>query len=429
MNIKTIFQNKVVKNASWLMGGKIVHMLLSFFIGLLTARYLGPSNYGLINYAAAYVSFFAAFCTLGINSIIVKNFVDHPEEEGKTIGTTLVLRMISSMLSSIMIIGIVSIVDKGEPLTLVVVALSTIGVLFQIFDTFNYWFQSRLQSKYTAIATTIAYLVVSAYRVLLLVLGKDVRWFAIASAIDYIVIALFLYYTYRRFKGPKLTFSMAKAKELLASSNSFILAGMMIAIHSTTDRLMLKQMLDESSVGYYALGISICNMFGFVITSIIDSLNPVIMGLHNKDYDAYVTKNKQLYAIVFYVSITASIAICLFADLIILILYGEAYLPAAMPLRVLAWYTAFSYLGGARNAWIVSENKQKYLKYVYFASAVINVGLNFVLIPVLGTVGAATATLVTQISTIFLVPCFINDLKPNTRLMIEAILLKGVIKK
>lgn len=95
------------------------------------ARYLGPSNYGLINYAAAYATFFASLCTLGINSVIVKNFVDHPEQQGETIGTTLLLRAISSLLSALAIIGIVSVVDRGERLTVVVVALYSIGLIFR----------------------------------------------------------------------------------------------------------------------------------------------------------------------------------------------------------------------------------------------------------------------------------------------------------
>lgn len=82
------------------------------FVGLLTARYLGPSNFGLINYAATYTSFFASFCTLGINSVIVKNFVDHPDEEGETVGSAIVLRTVSSVLSVLMMVCITLIADK-----------------------------------------------------------------------------------------------------------------------------------------------------------------------------------------------------------------------------------------------------------------------------------------------------------------------------
>ena len=146
--LQKLRKNKVVRNAGWIIGGKTANKLLAFVVGVFAARYLGPSDYGLINYAAAYATFFASLCTLGIDSVIVKNFVDHPQQEGETIGTTLVLRAISSLLSALTIIGIVSIVDRGECLTVIVVALYSAGLIFQVFDTLNYWFQARLQSKH-----------------------------------------------------------------------------------------------------------------------------------------------------------------------------------------------------------------------------------------------------------------------------------------
>jgi hypothetical protein len=100
--LQSLRKNKVVKNAGWIIGGKVANKLLAFVVGIFAARYLGPSNYGLINYAAAYATFFASLCTLGINSVIVKNFVDHPDQQGETIGTTLLLRAMSSLLSVIM---------------------------------------------------------------------------------------------------------------------------------------------------------------------------------------------------------------------------------------------------------------------------------------------------------------------------------------
>ena len=140
MNFKSIIQSKVTKNASWLIGGRVYNMVLNFIVGLLTARYLGPGNYGLINYAATYTTFFASFCTLGINSVIVKNFVDHPDEEGETIGSAILLRTVSSFLSLLMMLCITMFADKGETTTHLVVGLCGIGVIFQVMDTLNYCF-------------------------------------------------------------------------------------------------------------------------------------------------------------------------------------------------------------------------------------------------------------------------------------------------
>jgi O-antigen/teichoic acid export membrane protein len=116
----------------------------------------------------------------------------------------------------------------------------------------------------------------------------------------------------------------------------------------------------------------------------------------------------------------------IFGDIAINILYGKAYSPAALPLKIITWYTAFSYFGVARSAWMVCNEKQKYLKYMYIFAAILNVVINAVMIPVWGPSGAALASLITQIFTSIILPYCIKDLRPNAKLMIEAILLKDV---
>lgn len=429
MNLKKFLSNKTVKNAGWIVGGRLVNKGLAFLVGILTARYLGPGDFGLINYASAYITFFASVCTLGINSVIIKEFMDHPEEAGQAIGTTLVLRAVSSLLSAVMVVGLAAVVDRDEPTTVFVVALSSLGLVFQIFDTLNYWFQSRLQSKYCVIATVISYIVVSGYKIILLVTGKDVAWFAVSTSIAYAVEGVFLLLVYRKEGGPGFSFSVRKAGQLLSASGSFIVSGLMVSIYASTDKLMLKQMLDQAAVGHYALAVSLSTTWGFVLQAVIDSVCPSVIQACGQGSEAFNRKNRQLYAIVFYFAMFMSLLITVLAKPIVGILYGEVYLPAVQPLRIVVWYTAFSYLGVARNPWIVCENRQRYLKYLYIGSALINVLLNWLWIPVWGASGAALASLVTQMSTTVFLPALIRPLRPNAKLMLEAVLLKDVLPK
>ncbi len=428
MNLKKILNNKIVKNAGWLIFGRLANMLLSFIVSLLTARYLGPDNFGLINYATTYTTLFVSICNLGINSIIVKNLVDYPDEQGVTLGSTIIMKAISGFLSACMIFGIVSIIDYNEPVTIIVVALCSISLIFQSIETMNYWFQARLQSKYSAIATIVAYTIVSAYKFVLLATGQSVEWFAIANSIDYIVLAVVLIAVYKKKSGPKFSFSLKKCSQLLKSSYHFIITSIMVSIYASTDRIMLKQMLDESSVGYYSTAVTISNMWLFVLAAITDSMYPSIMQSFHESKEKFERENKKLYAIIFYLSIFVSLLFSILAPIAVQLLYGEAYMPAVNPLRIVTWYTAFSYLGVARNAWIVCYEKQKYLKYIYIGSAFINILLNFILIPLMQVSGAAIASLITQIATIVL-PLFIKELRPNTKLIIDAVMLKGIFSK
>lgn len=422
----SFLKSKEVANAGWLIGGKVCQMVLSLFVGILTARYLGPSNYGLIGYASAYIAFCTSLCTLGINSVIVKDFVDHPEEQGEAIGTAILLRLASSVLSIVTLMAVVGCLNRDEKLTILVVFLSSLSLVFNVCNTLTYWFQYIYKAKVNAIAIFVAYLITSVYKVILLICKMDVQWFAFATSVDHIVLALILFYMYKKHQGPKLSVSQKKAKQLLGKSYHYILSGMMVSIYGQTDRIMLKNMMTEAEVGYYSIATAICGMWTFVLSAIIDALYPTILRLHETDRKGFERKNKQLYAIVFYISVLVSLVFTVGGELIIRILYGEAFLPGVKPLRIVTWYTAFSFLGVARNAWIVSEGKQQYLKYMYGSAAIINVVLNTLFIPQFGASGAAAASLITQVCTSIVLPCFFKEMRPNAKLMIEAMLLKDV---
>ena len=428
MRIPAVLKNKTVQNAGYLIVGKVIQMVFGLVVSLLTARYLGPSNYGLISYAGAYTAFFTAFCTLGINNVLVKEFVDHPGEEGMVIGTTLGLRAVSSVLSSIAIVGITCFVDAGEPITIAVVALASVGTVFHIAETFNYWFQSRLQSKVTAMATLMAYIVSSAYKIFLLVTGSSVMFFALATSVDYLCIGILLLWQYKKNNGGKLVFSLEYGPKLFDKSKHFILSSMMVAIFGQTDKLMLKHMFGEAETGYYATAVSLCGMWCFILRAIIDSVQPSILeAAKAKNEKLFRQRNIQLYAIVFYFSVFVSLGFTILAEFVIDILYGANYMPAAAPLRIITWYTAFSYLGSARNAWVVSKGCQRYLFSIYGVAALANVILNCLLIPTMGASGAAIASLVAQIFTTLIVPFFIRDMKENSMMMLEAIALNRIL--
>ena len=199
--ISKLFQNKTVRNSGWLIGGKLAQLVISLVVSLITARYLGPSNYGLISYASSYTAFFTAFCTLGINSLLVKELVDNPEQEGQVLGTSMVLQGISSLLSAVTIVCVVSLIDRDEPTTILVTALCSLGLLFTACESITYWFQRHLKAKFTAIATFAAYVITAVYRLVLVISGKSVTWFALATSVDLLAVAVLQFIFYKKNHG------------------------------------------------------------------------------------------------------------------------------------------------------------------------------------------------------------------------------------
>lgn len=418
------FRSGIVKNASWLIVGKIYRILINLVISMISARYLGPSNYGLINYAASFTALFTAISDLGTNGILVNEFVRNPNETGRILGSTIVFRLLSSTMSLITIVLLAALLNPGDSMTVWVVFIYSTTLIVQSFESIDYWYQSKLMSKRSTIIAAIGYTAAAIYKVILLVAKMDVKWFAASHALECGLVVVLLLFTYKKDRdySQHLSFSLSAGKDILKQSYHFIPSGLMVAVYGQIDKIMLKQMIGAAEVGYYAAAATISGMWAFVLSAIIDSVKPGIYRAHNdRQEELYKSRLKQLYSILIYLSVFAAIGISLLSKLIILILYGEEFILARYSLHILCWSTLFSYLGVARTMWLVPNGKQKYEKYIAASGAVCNMILNAVLIPRWGITGASFATLITQIFTNFIVGFLIKDIRENNMLIIDAV--------
>lgn len=418
--------NRFVSNTMWDIGGKVFQMGLTLVVGMLTARYLGPSNYGVIGETASYVSFFLVFCQLGFTSTAVKEIMDNEDRQGEILGTTIFFRVVTSILSTIAITCLMYVLKDGDRTIVWVAFLQSLSLIFQSFDMIHYWYQSRLETQVSVKIQSLAYLIMAVYKIAILALGKSVEWFAFSTALEAAVVAVFLIVVYGHGEGQKLTVSVSAGKEILKRSYNFILSGLMATIYSEMDKIMLGEMLSETAVGYYTAATKISSMWSFILTAMINSSRPLIIESKYKSEELYVKQNKRLYAAVIWIGIAAGLGITVLGKWIILIMYGTEYLPSVSSLQISAWYTMFAMLGSARGIWIVCEEKAKYVKYYLGVGAILNVILNYLLIPLYGPGGAAAATLITQIFTAVLAPALFKETRAYTRYVMEAFFLRGI---
>jgi len=412
-------KNSVLKNTAWIIGCRIIQSLFSLVIGMLTARFLGPSNYGVISYAASVVAFAAPIMKLGLNHVLVNEILNNPEREGEILGTTILLNLMSAIacIIGVSIFGVVAAPD--EPTTRWVCVLYSINLLFQATEMVQYWFQAKQISQYTSIVSLVAYILVSGYKMYLLITKKDVCWFAISQSLDYLIITILLIVIYCRIGGQKFKFSFSCGRRMLNKSKHFIVSSMMITVFSQTDKIMLKMMLSSETVGIYTAAVICAGVSSFVFAAIIDSVRPVVFENKIKSRTAYEESLVMCYSIVIFLSLIQSVIFTIFAKYIILLLYGVEYLESISILRLVVWYTTFSYIGSVRSIWILAENKQKYLWIMNLSGAGANVLFNAILIPFMGAMGAALASLVTQFFTNVVIGFIIKPIRYNNKLLLR----------
>lgn len=423
--INNLIKNKEIRNASWIIGEQILQVFVSLIVGVLTARYLGPSNYGALNYTASFVTFCTSLATLGMEGVVIKKIIASPEDEGTYMGSCMFFRFVSAILSTCLITITVFFLNPGEPIKVILVLLQSLQLIFQAVYILDSWFQRYLKSKYISIGKMLACIIVALYKVYLLVTAKSIIWFAFSNSLTYIIVAISLYMFYRKENAPKMKVSIPLGKEVLSESYHFILSGLMTAIYSQMDKIMIGKMLTDMDVGLYTTATAICSMWIFIPTAIINSFRPTIMVIKQSGNQAFYKKRlEQLYSLIIWLCIFVSIVVCIFGPLIIRILYGESYMGAIETLRISIWSETFAMIGTARGIWILCENKNKYVKYYLVIGAIVNVILNALLIPVYGINGAAFATLITQIVTSIIAPLFYKETKEHTKIVLESFLCK-----
>ena len=183
-------KKRFVSNASWQMAQQIYSMILSLIIGSISARYLGPNNYGLLNYGESLISLMATLTGLGLDEVIMNELVMKKDKTGTLLGTALVMRLLASIVGVFAVAAIIITLEPGNKLLWVITILQTFQLFGNLYYVFNYWFQVELKSKYVSIAYIIGLTVSGVWRVVILMKNASVEFFAMTASIQGIVVLL-----------------------------------------------------------------------------------------------------------------------------------------------------------------------------------------------------------------------------------------------
>lgn len=175
-------------NTLWLMAEKVIRLAVGFSVGVYVARSLGPTQYGLLNYAISYVAIFSVISTLGLDQIVLRELVRHPEQSDRLLGTTFGLRLAGTGIMLTLLAFSLFFHPAGGGL----IAIIGAGYCCSAFQVIEFYFQSKVRSKYIALSQIIALLVVSGCKIWAAGQGAALYWFAGIEA--FYMVLMFLIY-------------------------------------------------------------------------------------------------------------------------------------------------------------------------------------------------------------------------------------------
>lgn len=417
-----------MKNAAWIIGCKVVQAVFHLVVTMISARYLSPSGYGLINYAASVTAFLLPVMQMGLNAILVHEILNRPDEEGKTLGSALFMAFLSGIMCVGGVFAFTSVANAGETETIIVCTLYSCLLITQSMELLQYYFQAKLISKYASITMLFAYVIVSVYKISLLIAGLSVYYFAVAQALDYLIIGVVMIIIYRKKGTQKLSVSARTIGRLFKKGKYYVLSALMTTFIAQSDKIIMKIRCGDSEVGFYTGAFQCAIMTNFIFGAIIDSARTSILESKMKNDGNFERNMKRLYSLTFYLSLLQNLAITLLAPIIIGVVCGSAYTESVNMLRIVVWYTSFSYLGSVRDVWILAEGKHKYLWLINLTGAIFNFSMNMIVIPAFGGIGAAFVCVLTQFFTNFLVSFIVKPIRGSNTLFLQSLNPKYLVE-
>ena len=389
---------KYFANTSWLLGERVLRMVISVFVGIYVARYLGPERVGLLSYSVSFVWLFSSLASFGLNNILVRELVQSPEQRNNLLGTVFWLKVFGTFVMATAIALALQFFED-EQQTYWMIFIIALGYLFQTTNVIELYFQAQVQSKFIVRAQVAQMLITSLFKIYLIYIQAELIWFAFALMLDQAVAAaLFLIvYCWKINFFPFFTFHWKRAKKLMDGALPLIFSGMMVLLYMKIDQVMLKEMLNAKAVGVYAAAVKLCEAWYFIPSAIMASLFPAIIESRKESEEYYENRVQKLYEMMVWGSLLVAIPTTFLADWFIQVLYGAIFQEAAIVLKIYIWTFVFVSLGVASSHWLVAENLEKYALLRSLLGAIINITLNWYMIPIYGITGAAYATLITQL--------------------------------
>jgi O-antigen/teichoic acid export membrane protein len=408
-------------------GEQILRMVAGLLVGIWVARYLGPGQFGVFSYALAFVAIFGSIAKLGLDSIVVRSLVHEPNKRDVYLGTAFWLKLAGAFIT-FGAVAFATLYTTNDHATNLYIFIIASGMIFQSFEVIDFYFQSKVLSKFVSLCKMTQLLLSSLMKIYFVLTGADLFWFVVVSLVDQATLAVTLYIAYRHQKLGSFYrhFDLMTAKNLLKDSWPLIFSGLVVMIYMRIDQIMIKEMLGDREVGLYSAAVRLSEVWYFIPMAITSSLFPAIVSAKNVSKELYYTRLQRLYTFMVWMAIGIALPMTFLSEWLVTLLYGEAYREAGQVLMVHIWAGVFVFLGVASSSWLTSENLQQFALYRTLSGAITNVILNLVLIPIYGMVGAAVATIIS-----YMVAGLILDLlHKKTRRMfimkIDAVLFKGV---
>lgn len=421
---------KYFRNTSWLFVDRVVRLVSVLVTSIFVTRYLGPELFGQLNYASAFVGIFFALTAMGLDGILVRDLVRRPGRRDRLLGTAAVIKLGGAGILFLTVLVLILTKDI-EAIKVHMIILIAAAEFLKPFAVVEQYLLSKVQARITAKVNIAQTLLASLFRLVLVLAHASLIWFAWAYIVEMVIGVAGFLVAYRRqgLSWRQWRYDHLTAKYLLNQSWPLVIFGLALYVQAKIDQVMigdiLKRTMGESmadaEVGQYSAALKMIEALGFLPSIIVASLAPAITGARLKDRKLYVDRLVNQYRLMFLLFLVVSVPLYFLAEPAMVLLFGEEFRKAGYLLSLFAIRLFFTNMGVAKSSFITNESLFKYSLITAVVGALLNITMNYLLIPSYQSEGAIWAMIGSFFVSIFLMDLLFKEARPNFGWMMKGI--------
>ena len=398
----------IVQNLFWAIMGKFVNLLSGLLVGIIVARYLGPEQYGLMNYVLSYVFLFQTFAIFGLDSIEIREEARHQANFETIIGTAFGIKIITGVIFMILSIA-TSFVMEADSYTTILVAIYSFSIVLNSFSVIRNYFTSIVQNEYVVKAEISRCLLSMAIKVVLLLLHLPLIWFIVSYMVDFAFLASGYVMAYHAKIGKLRTWKFDKKSAFFLLKESFplLLTSAAVIMYQRIDQVMIGQMVDKSAVGFFSVATRFVEVLIYIPMTLAQTISPVLVRARERSEQEYEKKCQQFMNLSLWLSLSSAIVTSVIANWIVCITFGNEYVPAVIVLQIMAFKVASVALSNTAGTMLVCEGLQKYAIFRDTFGCIVCIVLNYLLLPHYGIIAAAYVAIISNIAAGYVADAFI----------------------
>lgn len=389
---------RITANFLSLLSSEIAAKLLQLLIFVYLARAFGTEDFGTFSFGLAFALLIVIIADFGLSTLLVREMSRDKKAASKYISNAIVVKVFLAIITVIAASLFLNFMDYSNEAKLVAYIMLSFTILQSFTDLYYSVFRAFERMHYDASIKLLRMLVLVG--IIFYALKNN---FSLANAsmafpiTEAFILLITVILVYARFIRISLEFDYAFSKEILKKSSFFCLSIVFSGLFMYIDQIMLSKLRGSAEVGIYAAASNIMIALIFIPLMYANAIYPVISRLFVSSKETLKFAYERSFKYMLIIGIAASAGIFALSGKIVSLLYGEEYASTAVVLTILSGYLFLRFANVISGFALSSINRQGSRVVSQGIAALINIILNFILIPVYGFVGAAVATLITEI--------------------------------